>query len=317
MECFLKNTSKYLCALLLALALGATLKSPAWAADPSSRVPPLKGRLVLKSMPLSPIVGRKVITWTYLPPGYDALQNAARRYPVVYLLHGQPGGWTDCFLSGRIEEMADLLISGGQMAPVILVAFDADGPRGARDLTNFCNRVTDGYRAEDMIVQELVPYVDSAFRTLASPTQRALWGYSAGGFGALNLGLRHPDVWKVLASHAGFYQAADDPKTMRAILGEPGPLWAANSPLHNVRLLPPNSGLWVYMDASPKEEDFDGFVQMRAALRAQGVQVLATERVKAHAWRVITQNCRDSLLFAAHAFAQAQPEAQPQPDGTQ
>jgi S-formylglutathione hydrolase FrmB len=195
------------------------------------------------------------------------------------------------------------------MAPEILVAFDADGPRGAKDLTNFCNRATDGYRAEDMIVDELVPWVDTKFRTVAKPESRALWGYSAGGFGALNLGLRHPGVWKNIASHAGFYMPESDAQTMSGILGSPtanAALWQSNSPLRNARALRAGvggAGLHVYLDASPNEEDYDGFLKIGAALRASGADVQSREYQKAHAWRVITQHCRESLLFIARAFA--------------
>ncbi|RYX81644.1 esterase family protein, partial [bacterium] len=194
--------------LLSGVALGMCLVSPTHshaAEDVNSLVPRLHGSLVLKSMPLSPIVNRKITTWVYLPPGYD---KGTARYPVIYLLHGQPGGWTDCYLSGRVEEMANNLIASGQMKPAILVAFDADGPKGPNDITNFCNRVTDGYRAEDFICDELVPYIDANYRTVANGGDRALWGYSAGGFGALNLGLRHLGEWNIWASHAGYYQAS-------------------------------------------------------------------------------------------------------------
>ena len=257
-------------------------------------------------MPLSPIVNRKITTWVYLPPGYD---KSTERYPVIYLLHGQPGGWTDCYLSGRVEEMADKLISKGQMRPAILVAFDADGPKGPNDMTNFCNRVTDGYRAEDFICNELVPYTDANYRTLPDAKSRALWGYSAGGFGALNLGLHHPGLWDIWASHAGYYQASDDAKTMTKILGpqeQNQALWNANSPLVTVKQLPASEAknLHVYMDASPKEEDYDGYLTMTSELEARGVDADTISRSKAHAWRVITQNCRDSLLFINKNWAQ-------------
>lgn len=120
---------------------------------------------------------------------------------------------------GGAEEMADQLIESGQMPPAILVAFDANGPRGTNDLTNYCNRVSDGYRVEDFITSELFPQIDATYRTCQSAAQRALWGYSSGGFGALNLGLHHPDIWKIWASHAGFYRAGDDAPAMTKILG--------------------------------------------------------------------------------------------------
>ena len=192
------------CAPILGCFIAALC--PPVAALEMPAVPPLHGSLVLKSMPLSPIVKRKITTWVYLPPGYNDAKNSNTRYPTLYLLHGQPGGWTDCYRSGRVEEMADKLIAQGAMQPMILVAFDGDGPKGAEDLTNFCNRI-DGYRVEDFIVGDLVPYIDRTYRTIATADGRGLWGYSSGGYGALNLGFKHLDLWHTLCSHAGFFLA--------------------------------------------------------------------------------------------------------------
>jgi len=262
--------------------------------------PPLHGRLLLRSTPQSAILGRKITTWVYLPPGY---QSTGERYPVVYLLHGQPGGWTDCYRSGRIEEMADHLIATRQMQPMILVAFDADGPRGQRDLTNFCNRATDGYRVEDFIVRELVPYVDATYRTRPAASQRALLGYSAGGYGALNLGLKHPDLFSVLCSHGGFYSPQDERGMMLRILGPEGPLWQANNPLVEVKQLMPGTPLHVYMDASEREDGFEEFRQLLSELQTRGADCLTLTFKKAHSWRVVSEHCRDSLLFANRCFA--------------
>ena len=241
--------------------------------------------------------GRKIITWVYLPPGYDAPENAVRRYPVVYLLHGAPGGWTDCYESGRVEVMADSLIQSGEMPPVILVAFEGSGPRGSRDITDFCNRQGDGYRVEDFMVGDLVPYTDATYRTIPQANARALWGYSAGGYGALNVGFKHPDVWSVLCSHAGFYTPEDDAKAMQKILGPRGPLWDANNPLKTVDQIPPGTHFSVYMDASPNEDDYQNFQNLAQALQKRGDTVSAQSLSKAHAWRLIATRCRYSLLF--------------------
>lgn len=298
--------------LILSLSLGLIQymapATPVRADSAGPAVPPLQGRLVLKSMPLSPMVQRKITTWVYLPPGYD---QSTQRYPVIYLLHGQPGGWTDCYRTGRVEEMADALIVGHQMPPVILVAFDGDGPRGSHDMTSFCNRVSDGYRTEDFIVQELVPYIDNMYRTVADPSKRALWGYSAGGYGALNLGFKHPEIWNVLCSHAGFYSPADEPVLMTKVLGPQGPLWDANNPVLTVRQLPPDAPLHVYMDASPQEDGYAGFESLIQDLRARRIDCVTQSLTKAHAWRLIVQRCRDSLLFAGRSFSAAAEKVTP------
>ncbi len=267
--------------------------------------PNLNGQLVLQSMPYSPIVGRKITTWVYLPPNYDA---SSTRYPVVYVLHGQPGGWADCYKSGHMEEVADKMISAGEIQPLIMVAFDGDGPKGSRDMTNFCNRATDGYREEDFIVEGLVPYIDATYRTIPQASQRALMGYSGGGYGALNLGLKHPDIFNVLCSHAGFYQPAGDASVMKTILGAPGPLWDANNPLLLAQKIPADSPLHIYMDAAPGEEDYDDFTKMAKELQTRNLDRRVMVYQKSHVWRVVTEHCRDSLDFANHNFTRFRPD---------
>lgn len=286
--------------LSLAAFLAASVLSATGArADSGPATPPLHGTLDLRSMPPSPLVAnRKITTWVYLPPGYDSSQV---RYPVAYLLSGQPGGWTDCFRSGKVEEMADSLISSGQLAPMILVCFDGSGPHGANDLTDFCNR-QDGYRIQDFIVQNLVPYVDATYRTVPTPQNRALWGYSSGGYGALNIGFKHTDVFRILCSHAGFYDPQDDAGVMLRVLGPRGPLWDSNDPLKTVSLLPAQTHLAVYMDASPAEDDYQGFQTLSSVLQKRGDTLETQSLAKAHAWRLIVKRCRESLLFMGKNF---------------
>ena len=290
---------RFCCALALVGALPLTAR----AVNSGPKASPPHSQLVLQSMPLSPIVNRRITTWVFLPQGYNDAQNKNKRYPVIYLLHGQPGGWTDAYISGRLDETADKLIASGQMPPVIMVAFDGDGPHGARDMTNFLNRQSDGYRAEDFIVRDLVPYMDATYRTIANADHRALWGYSAGGYGALNLGFKYPNLWHVLASHAGFYQPQDDLNVMKKVLGPPGnPLWDANDPTKTVNALPRGTHLDVYLDASPNEDDYQGFLSIAAALKARGDTVQTQSLDKAHAWRLIVERARDSLLFIGKSF---------------
>ncbi|RYG54517.1 hypothetical protein EON80_31695, partial [bacterium] len=175
----------------------------------------LTGKLIRKSMPSSALLGgRKITTWVYLPPGYN---QSTQRYPVIYVMHGMPGEVRDCFVKGRVQDDADNLIKTRQVAPFIIVGWDAQGPGGPTDVTNFLDRPS--YPMESFILRELVPYVDRTYRTIPEAGARALDGISAGGYGAANLLLKHPDVWKIGASHNGFFSPDDDIENMRAILG--------------------------------------------------------------------------------------------------
>jgi len=264
-------------------------------------LPPIRGELRLRSTPRFDSVGRKIVTWVYLPPAYFDPKNARVRFPVVYVLHGEPGSWTDCFVSGHLQVVADRLIASGDIAPMILVALDGSGPRGPHDFTNFCNR-PDGYRTEDMIVRDLVPDTDATYRTIPDADHRAFWGYSAGGFAALNIGFHQPNLFHVLASHAGFYQPSDDAKAMRRVLGPPSKLWDDNSPLLSIANLPRRAPLHIYLDDTPNAPDFEAMV---ARIREKEIDLDTDVYAKVHSWKLIQEHSARSLEFISRSFALA------------
>lgn len=137
----------------------------------------------------------------YLPPGYD--DNPDKRYPVIYVLAGHGGSgplmlapvaWGESF-----PERIDRLISTGAMQPVIAVLPDCWTIFGGAQYIN--SSALGQY--EDYLIQELIPYVDSTYRTLASREHRAITGKSSGGYGAMVQSMRHPEVFSAMASHSG------------------------------------------------------------------------------------------------------------------
>lgn len=167
----------------------------------------MAGRIVIESFdsralhgnPLGDPSRREVPV--YLPPGYDSAPQ--RRYPVVYLLAGFNGRGT-VFLNDtpgdeNIAQRLDRLIGSGAVAPMIVVMPDCLTRLGG---SQYINSSATG-RYEDHLVQELVPHIDRSYRTLASRAARAVSGKSSGGYGALMLAMRHPDVFGLAASHSG------------------------------------------------------------------------------------------------------------------
>lgn len=155
----------------------------------------------------------------YTPPGYD--KHGTKSYPVIYLLQGLPLGeksylWPKLyepwigdpmpFFAGPdfpeegFREWMDGLIESGQVQPMIIVMPDADNNLYGWSL--FTNSVLNG-GFEDYIVNDLVNYMDANYRTIASAEGRALVGTSQGGYGAMKLGILHPDKFSVVASHTG------------------------------------------------------------------------------------------------------------------
>jgi enterochelin esterase-like enzyme len=129
----------------------------------------------------------------YLPPGYATAKS--RRYPVVYLLHGYGFGY-DTF-NGRLATLpdsADRDIAAGSIKDMIVVLPDAYTIHKG---SMYSNSITTGYW-EDYVAVDLVAYIDSHYRTIPSRMSRGLGGHSMGGYGALRIGMKHPEVFSAL-----------------------------------------------------------------------------------------------------------------------
>jgi S-formylglutathione hydrolase FrmB len=130
----------------------------------------------------------------YLPEGYD---TSGIDYPVVYFLHG---GACNHNSYPYIYYHLDTLISGGHIEPVILVKPDASiGPYYGSCYTN--SALYGNY--EDYIVYDLVEHIETNYRVIASRDKRCIMGHSLGGYGALKLAFKHPDVYRATVDHSG------------------------------------------------------------------------------------------------------------------
>jgi len=137
----------------------------------------------------------------YLPPSYD--EQIGKRYPVIYVLTGFTGRGrmllNDNPWSESLDDRLNRLIGSGACGEVIVVMPDCFTRYGG---SQYLNSTATG-RYQDHLVQELVPYVDARYRTLPGRDHRGVVGKSSGGYGALVLGLQHPEVFGAVASHSG------------------------------------------------------------------------------------------------------------------
>lgn len=133
----------------------------------------------------------------YLPPGYD--QSSSQRYPVIYFL---PNPFEDSyrfdFDHRDAQGLFDRAIADRVIRRFILVAVDMNTPIGSSWYVN--SPATGNW--EDFMIQELVPYIDASFKTLANRDSRGIAGIFIGGYGAIRFGMRHPEVFgSVYAMH--------------------------------------------------------------------------------------------------------------------
>jgi pimeloyl-ACP methyl ester carboxylesterase len=129
----------------------------------------------------------------YLPPSYNT--DRTRRYPVVYLLHGYGG--TDANWTGRqanVPESADRLAAAGGFHEMIVVMPNAFTLHKG---SMYSNSVTTG-DWETYIAGDLVSYVDDHYRTLVGRASRGLAGAPMGGYGAVRIAMKRPDVFSSL-----------------------------------------------------------------------------------------------------------------------
>ncbi len=138
--------------------------------------------------------------FVYLPPGYD---RGSERYPVAWCLSGFTGRGrmmlNDNPWSPGIADRMDALLASGRAKPMILALPDCFTHIGG---SQYVNSPALG-RYEDHVIEELVPFVDSRYRTLAAREHRGVIGKSSGGYGALMLGMRRPETFGAVACHSG------------------------------------------------------------------------------------------------------------------
>ncbi|HEY2924672.1 MAG TPA: alpha/beta hydrolase-fold protein [Candidatus Eisenbacteria bacterium] len=138
--------------------------------------------------------------YVYLPPGYE---NGKERYPVAWCLSGFTGRGrmllNDNPWAPGIADRMDALLAAGAAKPMILALPDCFTHLGGSQYVN--SPALGNY--EDHVIEELVPFLDSRYRTLATPEHRGVIGKSSGGYGALMLGMRHPDVFQAVVCHSG------------------------------------------------------------------------------------------------------------------
>lgn len=176
--------------MILALLCGATL---ATAADDSQLVARVLASRSFNQTRIGTDPNRSLVL--YLPKGYA---QSKHRYPVIYYLPNALESFRADFDKRAAKTLFDRAIGAGVIDNFIVVTADLTTPFGCSWYVN--SPVTGNW--EDFVINELVPYVDANFRTLPDRNSRGILGDRMGGYGAIRLGMRHPDVFgSVYALH--------------------------------------------------------------------------------------------------------------------
>ena len=126
----------------------------------------------------------------YLPTGFE---KSEKQYPVVYLLHGLYGDYSNWDKSGGMKLIADELISSGEACEMVIVMPNA----GNFDVRNYQNGYfnVEDWPYEDFFYQEFIPEVEKKYRIIGDKEHRAIMGLSMGGGGSVVYSQRHPDMY--------------------------------------------------------------------------------------------------------------------------
>ncbi|GIW05503.1 MAG: hypothetical protein KatS3mg060_0308 [Dehalococcoidia bacterium] len=165
---------------------------------PGLEAPRARGTIVEDSF-FSEILAREMPYAIYLPPGYE---TSGQRYPVLYALHGLAGYYAEWVDFGAVD-VADSLFSNAKVPSFIMVF-----PQG--DQSYWFNHPQGGDAWADYLTEEVVPLIDSRYRTIPRRAGRAIGGLSMGATGALQIALRRPDLFSVVGAHSPSFRTTPD-----------------------------------------------------------------------------------------------------------
>jgi enterochelin esterase-like enzyme len=238
--------------------------------------------------------GREQEAYVYLPSGY--FSHRRRRYPVLYLLHGFPGRPLAFIETVQMGVVDDALTARRRAQPLIMVM--PFGSTGTFTDEEWVDGVSPGNGWGTFVARDLVRAVDRRFRTIPSPRGRAIGGLSEGGYGAIDIALRHPGEFSVVESWSGY----ERPDKIRSIFGANPHALSENDP----RLLLPRDAstlrrlgtyFWLYSGST------DPMRKQNAAFGRELTRFRVAHRYfqvhGGHNWAIWRDNARAGYVVAA------------------
>jgi S-formylglutathione hydrolase FrmB len=243
----------------------------------------------------SKILARHVPYCVVLPPSFDV--DKSRHFPILYFLHGL-GDNEQFFIHSAAWNLVEDMRDKGELGDFLIATPEAR--------SSFYINARDGKnRYEDFLVQEFFPYIEKRYRALPGRPDRAISGISMGGYGALHLAFRHPQLFSSVSAHsaalinklpaflAGVTPDSPRSRVLGGVFGNPPDpsFWEQNSPITIARTAN-LAGMKIYFDCGD-EDDF-GFDSGARALD----RVLSERRI-AHQFHIYPGR-HDASYFAEH-----------------
>jgi S-formylglutathione hydrolase FrmB len=259
------------------------------------------GRVLENQSFRSAALGHELRYSVYLPPGYD---YDRRYYLTIYLLHGYTGDQTNWIRLGEAARTADSLIEADAIPPVILVM-----PDGKNSWYVDSDPDTGFGAYETAIVDDLVDHIDREYRTITERRGRMIAGLSMGGYGALHLAFKHPELFGAVASLSGALWRGEPSRVglMEGAFGEPfdGEVWARENPFAWISR-PKDLELRLPTYLTVGDDDaldlYRTAVDFYAALREAEMPAELRITDGGHGWAVWAAALRETLLFFSRVF---------------
>lgn len=269
-----------------------------------------KGKVVESLILKSSIVNYPVKYSVYLPADYETSQ---RSYPVVYVLHGFSDDETGWIQFGEAAEIADKGIAEGAFPSCILIIPDGK-------VAWYLNSADGKDRWEDMFITELIPFVEKEYRIRGKKEFRAIAGLSMGGYGALGLSMRNPDIFSsCVALSSGTFsdeeivKLPDEQYTayFKNIYGDNlkgearlTEAWKAASPLHLIHTVPAEKlkGIRFYIDCGDDDFLYKGNSLLHIGMRDLNITHEYRVRNGSHSWSYWRTGLHDGLKYIGEKF---------------
>lgn len=240
-----------------------------------------------------------------LPPSYDS--QPARKFPVLYFLHGLGGDQTFLVTSGGWNLITDAQESK-QISEFVVITPQAD--------SSFYINSKDGrVRYDDFFVRDFIPQMEKHFRLLGTRAGRAIGGVSMGGYGALRFAFKYPQMFVAVMAHMpALLEQLPQGSSQAGLTSYLGPAfgrpldetyWKANSPFVFART-GSLTGLKIYFDCGDQDDfGFDaGTRALDKLLTARHIP--HTEHIYPghHSWQFVAAHLEDSLKVVSSAFSE-------------
>ena len=229
----------------------------------------------------------------YIPPEYE---DESLRFPVLYLLHGGSGNHETYVCLVNLTSTINDLVDEGSLGPMIIVMPDGD--------TGWWVDRKDGTKPyESFLMDEFIPYIDSAYRTISDGQNRAVGGLSMGGFGAFSLAFRYLETFRAAAATSPAIPAnVEDAETFIAFVGTFGfpfdeSYYGERDPLTLAETTSGLDALGIYFDIGDSDAGLPGSERLHEILEERDVEHTFDVYPGGHDYTYFNEHIDELLVF--------------------